>query len=106
MKKTWVVSGLAFLTTLLWVSLAFAADGSSGSSAGAAAAIGAGLGMGIAAFGCALGQGRLAAAALEGIARNPGARGEVFVPMIIGLALVESLAIYALIIAFFLIGKI
>ena len=40
------------------------------------------------------------AAALEGIARNPGARGDVFVPFILGLALIESLVIYALLIAF------
>ena len=50
-----------------------------------------GLGMGIAAFGGALGQGRAAAAALDGIARNPGASGKIFTPMILGLALIELL---------------
>ena len=58
--------------------------------------------IGIAAFGGALAQGRAAAAALEGIARNPGAKSAVFTPMILGLALIESLVIYALIIAFML----
>lgn len=58
------------------------------------------LAIGLAAFGGALGQGKTAATALEGIARNPSAQGKIFVPMIIGLALIESLVIYALLIAF------
>ena len=69
-------------------------------------ALGAGLAIGLAAFGGGLGQGRAAAAALEGIARNPGAAGKVQTPMIIALALIESLVIYALVIAFLLQGKI
>jgi F-type H+-transporting ATPase subunit c len=68
-------------------------------------ALGAGLAIGIAALGGALGQGKTAAAALEGIARNPAAQGKIFTPMIIGLALIESLVIYAFVIAFFLNGK-
>jgi F-type H+-transporting ATPase subunit c len=64
------------------------------------------LGVGIAAFGGALGQGRAAAAALEGIARNPGASDKLFTPMIIGLALIESLVIYSLVVFFSLLGKI
>jgi F-type H+-transporting ATPase subunit c len=58
------------------------------------------LAIGLAAFGGALGQGRTAAAALEGIARNPAASGKILTPMIIGLALIESLVLYALLIAF------
>ena len=69
-------------------------------------ALGAGLAIGIAALGGALGQAKTAAAALEGIARNPAAQGKIFTPMIIGLALIESLVIYAFVIAFFLNGKI
>ncbi len=68
-------------------------------------AFGAALGLGIAAFGGALGQGRAAAAALDGIARNPGANDKLFTPMIIGLALIESLVIYSLLIAFLLYAK-
>ena len=68
--------------------------------------IGAGLAIGLAALGAALGQGRASAAALEGIARNPNASKEIFTPMIIGLALMESIAIYGLLIAIFLNGKI
>lgn len=62
--------------------------------------------IGIVAFGGALAQGKTASTALEGIAKNPGAKKEVFTPMILGLALIESLVIYALIISFMLVGKI
>jgi len=65
-----------------------------------AKAMAAGLAIGIAALGGALGQGKAAAAALEGIARNPNASDKLFTPMILGLALIESLVIYALFIAF------
>ncbi len=68
-------------------------------------AIGAALAIGLAALGGGLGQGRAAAAALDGIARNPQASGKIFVPMIVGLALIESLVIYGLIVAFSLSGK-
>ena len=69
-------------------------------------AIAAGLGIALAAFGGALGQGRTASTALDGIARNPGAADKLFTPMILGLALIESLVIYSLIISFMLLGKI
>jgi F-type H+-transporting ATPase subunit c len=55
-------------------------------------------GIAIAAFGGAFGQSRGLASALEGIARNPGASGKIQVAMIIGLALIESLVIYALVV--------
>lgn len=69
-------------------------------------AIAAALAIGLAAFGGALGQGKAAAAALEGIARNPGASGKIFVPMILGMALIESLVLFGLLIAFMLSGNI
>jgi len=69
-------------------------------------ALGAGLGIGLAALGGGIGQGRAAGAALEGIARNPGAAGQVRGPMILGLALIESLVIYALIISLLLVLKV
>jgi F-type H+-transporting ATPase subunit c len=69
-------------------------------------ALGAGLAISVAALGGALGQGAAVRAALEGIARNPNASDKIFTPMIIGLALIESLVIYALVIAFILQGKI
>lgn len=60
----------------------------------------------IAALGGTLAQGRAASAALDGIARNPAAQPKVFTPMIIGMALIESLVIFALLVAFNLAGKI
>jgi F-type H+-transporting ATPase subunit c len=57
--------------------------------------------LGIAAAAGAIGQGRAIAASVEGIARNPGAAGPIRLSMLIGLALIESLVIYALLIAFF-----
>jgi len=94
-----------FVVALLSSSAAFAQDGvinPNGGWLGIAAA----LAIGLAAFGGALGQGRAAAAALDGIARNPQASGKIFVPMIVALALIESLVIYGLLIAFNLAGKI
>ena len=72
----------------------------------AALAIAAGLCIAIASVGGALGQGKVATAAMEGISRNPEAASKVMTPMIIALALIESLVIYALVIAFLLQGKI
>lgn len=69
-------------------------------------AIAAAIAIALPALGGALGQGRAAAAALEGIARNPGASGKIFVPMILGMALIESLVLFGLIMAFILSGKI
>jgi len=57
-----------------------------------------GFGLPIAVIGGALGQGRAASAALEGIARQPEAAGRIQTAMIIGLALIESLVIYALLV--------
>jgi len=53
--------------------------------------------LSIAALGGALGEGKVVAAALEGIARNPSAAGKLQMIMILGLALIESLVIFALI---------
>ena len=97
----------SFGVAFLWHATAFAQEaGEKDSSVGMAAAIGAGLAIGIAAAGCGIGQGRAGAAALEGIAHNPNAYNRIFTPMIISLALIESLAIYALVIAIMLFGKI
>jgi F-type H+-transporting ATPase subunit c len=67
--------------------------------------IGAAFVLGISAAAGAIGQSRAIAAAVEGIARNPGAAGAIRLAMIIGLALIESLVIYALVIAFVIQGK-
>ncbi len=99
-----VVSKLfAALAIVLIAAPAFAADGASGDAG--MIALGAGLAIGIAAFGGAIAQSRAAAAALEGIARNPNAAGKIQTPMIIGLVLIESLVIYAFVIAFLMQNK-
>jgi F-type H+-transporting ATPase subunit c len=71
----------------------------SGSSVKTMSALAAGLAIGIAAFGAAVGQGMGLKGATEGIARNPGASGKITTTLIIGLAMIESLAIYALLVA-------
>jgi F-type H+-transporting ATPase subunit c len=77
-----------------------------GSSSGIYLAMAAALTIAIAAFAGAMAQAKTASSALEGIARNPEAAGKVMTPMIIALALIESLVIYALVIAFLLQAKI
>lgn len=69
-------------------------------------ALAGGLGVGIAAFGVGLGQGRATAAAMESIGRNPNSSDRIFTPLVLGLALMEALALYAFVIAFLLQGKV
>jgi F-type H+-transporting ATPase subunit c len=103
----------SILVALLFVAVASVAlaAGEGAAAAGgdsnvkAVIALAAGFGISIAAFGGALGQSRAIAAGLEGIARNPSAQNKIFIPMIVGLALIESLVIYALVISFVLVGK-
>ena len=71
-----------------------------------AAVLAAGFGIAIAAAICGIAQSLGLKAAVEGIARNPESSGKVTVTMIIGLALIESLCIYALVIAFMVLGKV
>ncbi len=97
----------ATVASLLGPSAAMAQEAAAaGDSTKAGIAIAAGLSIAIAAFGAALGQGRAVAAAMESIGRNPNASDRIQTPMIIGIAFMEALAIYALVIAFFLQGKI
>jgi F-type H+-transporting ATPase subunit c len=96
--------GLALLFTLVWASLALAAEPAGGATAGLGsffsyAVVAAGFGMGIAAFGTGIGQGLAINKSVEGIARNPEASGKITVTMLIGLAMIESLCIYALVVA-------
>ncbi|MBM4392579.1 MAG: ATP synthase F0 subunit C [Deltaproteobacteria bacterium] len=77
--------------------VALAEDGAGGVNWGLG--VGAGLAIGLAALGGGVGQGLTASAALEGMARNPAASGSLLVPMILGLALTESLVILAWVIA-------
>ncbi len=83
--------------------LSFAAPAfAQGGGAGATnwVAITAGFSMAIASAVCGLAQGRATAAAAEALARNPAARSGIQFALILGLALIESLALYTLVIIF------
>ena len=95
---------LSLLALFVAPSLAHAADGAGGHNDGWFA-LAMALGMGMAALGGGLGQGRAAATALEGIARNPNSADKVFTPMLLGLAFIESLVIFTLVVAFLIFGK-
>src|SRR5436190_2044349 len=89
---------------LATVVLALAQPAFADTAAGSVGELGAGIGIGIAALGGALGQGKLMAAAVESISRNPGAAGQLNTPMLLGLAFIESLVIFALLVALKLSG--
>jgi F-type H+-transporting ATPase subunit c len=94
---------LVALGVLGFPALAHAAEGAAtGSWVGPFAVIASGLGMALAAGLCALGQGRAVASAVDAIGRQPGAAARIQTAMIIGLALIESLAIYTLVVAMIL----
>ena len=108
-RKIWMTLIATLITVMAspLIAMAQAAPTDQGAGLrGGLLALGAGLGLGIAAMGCGLGQGRIGASAMESIGRNPNSTNQLFVPMIIGLAFVESLTLYALVIAFILQGKI
>jgi F-type H+-transporting ATPase subunit c len=86
---------MAAMPVLAQAPVDHAADSSAGLKA-----IAAGVGFAIAVFGGALGQSRIGAAACEGAARNPGAAAKIQTMMILGLALIESLVLFALVIVF------
>jgi F-type H+-transporting ATPase subunit c len=100
------ITALVVLFSGVAMAAAEAAAAPGDSNTKAALAIAAGLAIAIGAFGAALGQGRMAAAAMESIGRNPNAADRIQLPMILGLAFIEALALYAFVIAFFLQGKI
>jgi len=89
----------AVVAAMLFAVPAFAQGGTAANGSNWVA-VAAGLAMAIASAGCGLGQGRAAASATEGIARNPSARAGIQTALIIGLAFIESLAIYTLLIIF------
>jgi len=88
----------ALMAVLLVPGVALAAEPTGGDSwLKPFAAIAAGIGMAIASGLCGLGQGRATASAVDAMARQPGAAGRIQTAMIIGLALIESLALYVLV---------
>ena len=104
MRRHILAVTVAVAASLFAQGTALAQDGENSSAGWIALA--AGLSVGIAAVGAGLGQGRAVAAAMESIGRNPNAADRIQTPMILGLAFMEALAIYALVISFFLQGKI
>jgi F-type H+-transporting ATPase subunit c len=95
---------LLTLAVVLVASAAFAAAEAAPEAAkattGLTAVVAALFAIAIAAFGGSIGMGLSISRAVEGIARNPEASGKIMTTMIIGLALIESLAIYTLVIIF------
>jgi len=114
MKKSGFVGSLTTVAVLAVVGSVFGQEGGQEAAETAAAtgnlgvglgALGAGLALGLAGLGAGIGQGRAVGSAMESIGRNPNSADRVFTPMIIGLAFMEALAIYALVIAFIFSGK-
>lgn len=107
LKRKLSLSALITTALVLLPAMAMAQDAPSNQfTTNSWLAAAAGLAVGLAALGGTLGQGRAAAAALEGISRNPGAAARIQTPMILGLALIESLVLLAWVIAFMLQGQI
>lgn len=107
MKRLIAFFGTLF-TGVLAAGVAMAAEGAAvgTDSKSVAIAISAGVAVAIAAFGAALGQGRVGASAMESIGRNPNAADRLFLPLVLTLALLEALALYGFVIAIILTGKI
>ena len=102
MKKVSILTGILVLAL---ASVASASEGGAAASGNVNVAlicIAAALAVGIPALGCGLGMGTAIGGSCSGIARNPEASGKITVTMIIGLALIESLTIYGLVISLIL----
>jgi F-type H+-transporting ATPase subunit c len=104
MRKTMSIMILVLIMLWILAPIAFAEEAAAPSSYNklyyyAFAALGCGIAIGNAALGTGIGQGIGLSKACEGVARNPGASGKITTTLIIGLAMIESLAIYALVVA-------
>ncbi len=106
MKKTLIITLVTFILLSLISPLAFAEEAAKTETTKiegkisyfTMAVLACGLAIGIAAVGASIGQGIGIGKAVEGIARNPGASGKIQMTLVIGLAMIESLAIYALVV--------
>jgi len=105
MTRFWKVMFFVLCGVVLMANPALAQESADAGMSRGLIALAAGLGLGIAAFGAAIAQGRATAAAMESIGRNPNSADRIFTPLIVGLALMEALALYALVIAFQLAGR-
>lgn len=104
MKKLILMTFVAIVALAMFAPLAFAEEVAADINEArlmyyAIAVFAASIAMGIAAFGTGIGMGIATKGAVEGIARNPGASGKIITALIIGLALIESVAIYTLVIS-------
>jgi F-type H+-transporting ATPase subunit c len=109
LKSKVSLSALVAIALALVPAMAFAQEGVAAANrfnANSWLAGSAGLAIGLGALGGTMGQGRAAAAALEGISRNPGAAARIQTALILGLALIESLVLFAFAISFILQSKI
>jgi F-type H+-transporting ATPase subunit c len=91
---------MLFAATTIASVAVFAQEATAASSNGGLVAIGSAIAIGLAVYGGTSAQGKAAAAALEGMARNPAASDKMFTPLILSLALIESLVILAFLVAF------
>ena len=108
LKKLWLMAGVIFGSIFPFAITAMAAEQKAAglpTEVKKYLVLAVGLGMGIASAGGAIGQGRGMASAMEGIARNPSVYGKLVTAMLIGLAMIESLVIYTLVIELLLFFK-
>jgi len=108
MSKKWIVGALTSVLVLGAVSTAYAGpgDGEGLWKFYIAMALAAGFGIALAAAATSFAMSKALTAALEGTARNPEASGKIMTSMIIGMALIEALCIYALVICLIISFKI
>jgi len=96
---------VTLVVSLLSVSFAFASEGAASGDVSAKAlvlacsVIAAGISMGVGAFGPGLGMGQATGGATNAVGRNPDAQGKIMLTMLVGMAMTESIAIYALVIS-------
>ncbi len=104
LKRKLSLSTVVAAMLVMFPALAFAQEAAAANKydAQGMVAAAAAFAIGLAALGGTLGQSRAAAAALEGISRNPGAAARIQTPMILALALIESLVLLAFVIAILL----
>ncbi len=96
------------LLALLFPGISFAEEATHATTATSAApwiALAVGFGMALAVIAATTAQGRIASAFMDGASRNPSATDGMKTPLILGLAFIESLVLFTVLIAFMLIGK-
>jgi F-type H+-transporting ATPase subunit c len=101
MKRV-LIAGLMMLGICMFSGVAFAADAAGGAGIASMTVLASGLAIGLGAIGSGIGMGTAIGGACEGTSRNPEAGGRILTTMIIGLAMIESLTIYALVVALLL----